>query len=79
MGGFHAVCTFVAVIGKIYGDAGLRDLLIQSGISTEGRVEQVLRGKHYNNAMFAYLCLYASLYRRKINAFEKWLTMKGKY
>ena len=79
MGGFHAVCIFMTVIGKIYNDAGLRDLLIQSGISTEGRVEQVLRGKHYNNAVFAHLCLYESLYRRKINAFEKWLTMKRKY
>ena len=39
MGGFHAVCIFTAVIGKIYGEAGLRDFLIQSGISTEGRVE----------------------------------------
>ena len=44
MGGFHTMCVFMAVIGKIYGDTGLRDLLIESGISTEGRVEQVLRG-----------------------------------
>ena len=57
MGGFHAVCIFMTVIGKISNDTGLGDLLIQSGISAEGRVEQVLRGKHYNNAMFAHLCL----------------------
>ena len=79
MGGFHTMCVFMAVIGKIYGDAGLRDLLIESVISTEGRVEQVLRGKHCNNAVFAHLCVYESLYRLKINAFENWLTMKGKY
>ena len=70
MGGISTMCVFMAVIGKIYGDAGLRDLLIGSGISTEGRVEQVLRGKHYNNAMFAHLCVYQSLYHLKINAFE---------
>ena len=57
MSRFYAVCIFMVVIGKIYGDAGLRDLLIQSGISAEGRVEQLLRGKHYNNAMFAHLCV----------------------
>ena len=57
MSRFYAVCIFMVVIGKIYGDAGLRDLLIQSGISTEGRVEQLLRGKHYNNAMFAHVCV----------------------
>ena len=79
MSGFHAVCIFMTVIGKIYGDAGLRDLLIQSGMSTEGRVEQVLRGQHYNNAMFVHLCFYERLYRLKINPFENWLTMKGKY
>ena len=55
MGGFHAMCVFMVVIGNMYDDAGLRDLLIESGISTEGRVEQIFRGKHYNNAMFAQL------------------------
>ena len=35
MGGFHTMCVFMAVIGKIYGDTGLRDLLIESSISTE--------------------------------------------
>ena len=70
----------MAVKGKIYGDAGLRDLLIESSISTEWKVAQVLREKdYYNNAMFAYLSVYESLYRLKINAFENWLTVKGKY
>ena len=79
MGGFHAVCIFMAGISKIYGDACLGDLLIQSGISTERRVDQVLRRNHYNNAMFAHLYVYESLDRLKVNAFGNWLTMKGKY
>ena len=29
--------------------------------------------------MFAHLCVYESLYCLKINAFENWLAMKGKY
>ena len=70
MRAFHVVSIFMAVIGKIYGEAGLRDLLIQSGISTEGRVEQVLRGKHYNNAIFAHLCVYERLFHLKINTCE---------
>ena len=28
--------------------------------------------------MFAHFCVHESLYRLKINAFENWLTMKGK-
>ena len=79
MSGFHAMYIFIAVIGKIYGDAGLRDFSIESGISGKGRVEQVLRGKRCNNALFCNLCVYESLYRLKINALENWLTMKGKY
>ena len=79
MGGFHTMCVFMAVIGKIYSDTGLWDLLIESGISTEGRVEQELHGKHYNNAMLAHLCVCKSLYHLKINAFQNWLTIKGKY
>ena len=57
MGGFHVMCIFMAVIGKIFGDAGLWNLLIESGVSTEGRVEQVLCGMHYNNAVFTHLCV----------------------
>ena len=79
MGGFHMMCVFMAVIGKIYSDTGLWDLLIESGISTEGRVEQELHGKHYNNAMLAHLCVCKSLYHLKINTFQNWLTIKGKY
>ena len=47
------MCIFVTAIGKIYGDAGLQDLLIESGISTEGRIEQAVHGKRYNNACSA--------------------------
>ena len=36
------MCIFMTAIGKIYGDASLQDLLIESGISTEGRID-----KHY--------------------------------
>ena len=32
MGGFHIECTFIAVIGKRFSDAGLRDLLIETGL-----------------------------------------------
>ena len=58
---------FIAVIGKIYGNAGLQDLQIESGILNERRVEQVLHRNHYNNAMFAHLCVCESLYCLKIN------------
>ena len=51
MGGFHACCSFVAVIGICFGDAGLKDLLIESGLDlVDGTVEEIMKGKQYNNA-----------------------------
>ena len=39
MGGFHTSCIFLGVIGKRFGDAGLKDLIIESGLLGEGSVE----------------------------------------
>lgn len=41
MGDFHVACVFLAVIGKRFGDAGLRDLLIESRIIGNGSLNGV--------------------------------------
>lgn len=51
MGSFHIACVFLAVIGKRFGESGLRDLLIESRIIGSGSVNGVLQGKHYNRAL----------------------------
>jgi hypothetical protein len=33
LGGFHTMSCFVASIGKLWGDSGLKDLLIESSVS----------------------------------------------
>ena len=48
MGGFHIAMTFLAVLGKRFGDAGLHDILVESGIVGTSAVHGVLSGKHYN-------------------------------
>ena len=48
MGAFHTACAFLAVIGKRFGDAGLHDLLIESGVLGSSAADSVLSGKHYN-------------------------------
>ena len=35
MGGFHACCSFLAVIGKRFEDAGLKDLITESDLHME--------------------------------------------
>ena len=37
-GDFHTACTSIACIGKILGDVGLKDLLVDSNVYTESTV-----------------------------------------
>ena len=66
---FHTSCIFMAVIGKRFGDAGLRD--IESNLLGESSVEQMLKGKHYNNAVRVLKYLYDAVKRHMIESFEK--------
>ena len=51
MGSFHTICSFLATIGKRFGDAGLGDIVTGSGIVRSGSVAAVLEGHHYNCAL----------------------------
>ena len=42
------ICTMLAIIGKRFNDAGLRDIDIESGVISRGSIDQVLVGRHYN-------------------------------
>ena len=53
---FHLLMMFLVVIGKRFGDAGLRDLAVQSGIISEGSVDKALDGHIYNRAVRMYNC-----------------------
>ena len=44
LGNFHLLMMFLGVIGKMFGDAGLKELSVQSGIISEGSVAKALDG-----------------------------------
>ncbi|CAB4004680.1 Hypothetical predicted protein [Paramuricea clavata] len=46
LGEFHACMSFMSVIGKRYGDAGLSDILIEAGVVAEGSLNGVISGHH---------------------------------
>ncbi len=71
LGGFHTMCIFIAVIGKRFGDAGLRDIVIESNLLGESSVEQMLKGKHYNNAMRILKYLYDAMKGHLIDSYEQ--------
>lgn len=71
LGAFHTMCIFIAVIGKRFGGTGLRDVVIESNLLGESSVEQMLKGKHYNNAVRVLKYLYDATKRHMIESSEK--------
>ena len=77
MGSFHIACTFLAVLGKRFADAGLRDLLVESGVIASGSVAAVLDGKHYNRGIRAHKIVWEAMSRLRWRQFESFLTNDG--
>ena len=50
MGVFHTICTFLALIGKRFQDAGLRGARVESEAIADGYAAVVLGGRSYNRA-----------------------------
>lgn len=63
MGNFHTMCNFMSSIGKMFGDAGLRDLAVESGVIAEGSINKVLDGKQYNRAVRLHKLMFEALMR----------------
>lgn len=62
LGEFHTVMTFLGVIGKRYGDAGMAAIITESQCIAAGSMKGVLNGHSYNRAMRANKLLMESLY-----------------
>ena len=77
MGGFHACCIFLSVIGKRFADACLKGLIIESRIMREESVDQVMNGKHFNNAMKIRHAVAVALTRKKNDSFIGWLKKRN--
>jgi hypothetical protein len=72
LGGFHTMSCFVASIGKLWGDSGLKDLLIESSVYAAGSVEQMMTGKQFNSAVRALPLVYEALSSLWLSAFFEW-------
>ena len=72
MGVFQTICTFLSVIGKRFQDAGLRDVIIESGVIVEGSVSGVLEGRTYNSAIRCHKLMFEALNRLALIGFNSW-------
>jgi len=63
MGTFHTMCNLLSILGKRFGDAGLRDLAVENNIIAEGSISKVLDGRHYNRGVRLHKIVYEGLLR----------------
>lgn len=68
MGMFHMLMMFMHILSKRFSDAGLRDVLIQSGVIAEGSVDKALSGKMYNRGVRMYKIMYEAVMRRVLDS-----------
>ena len=73
LGSFHTLCTYIASLGKLWGSAGLRDLLADSGVYAPGIVDLMLQGKEFNRAFPAFTKAYEALKQTYLESFWSWI------
>lgn len=54
LGDFHVAMSFLAILGKRFGDAGLQDVFIESQLVAENSISRVISGHHYNRCIRAH-------------------------
>ena len=73
MGGFHIILNYLAVIGKMFYNSGLEDLLIESDVYASGTASHLLKGKQYNRGIRAHKLVSEAFFRLQWSEFLSWL------
>ena len=76
-GGMHLLMSTIAAIGHLYGDAGLKLLLHESGMFATGSVQRILAGKDFDRALYALKLIDEALCARLIVNFKEWCKSTG--
>ncbi|XP_070548281.1 uncharacterized protein [Ptychodera flava] len=74
LGEFHTAMSFLSAIGKRFRDAGLEDIMIESGILAQGSVNGVMSGHHYNRSVRCHKLVAEAMHRLRFNEFLDSLT-----
>ena len=69
LGEFHTAMAFLGVIGKRFGDAGFRDIAIESNLVAEGSINGVISGHHYNRSLRCHKTLSEAMHRLRIQEY----------
>jgi hypothetical protein len=77
LGGFHELMCFIAAIGKIWGDAGLKEMIVDADIYASATAEQMLMGKQFHRAVRGLTLVYEVLTAIQIEEFIKWCSQES--
>ena len=77
LGGMHLLMAFIAAIGKLFGDGGLRQLLTVSDVYAEGTARQMLEGKQLSRAVRGLKLVLEATLQLYLEAAEKWANENG--
>ena len=73
LGGMHLTMSFIASIGKLYGDGGLLSMLVDSEVYAPTTAKLLLQGKQVSKGNRAMKLVLEALYRLFQEAFWTWL------
>ena len=73
MGTFHTICNALSILGKRFGDGGLKDICIEAELVAEGSIKGVVDGKQYNRAVRVHKYIYEALMRLAWAGFTHWV------
>ena len=71
-GGMHLLMSIFAGIGFLYGEAGLRQLLSDSGVYASVTATNILTGKDFDRGLMAFKLIDEALHNRLLKNFIAW-------
>ena len=77
-GGMHLLMSIFCGIGYLYRDAGLKNLLHESGVFAPGTVNQMLSGTDFDRALYGLKLVEEVLAKRFLIQFKVWCIDNGK-
>jgi len=77
LGGFPIALNYLAVIGKMFQDSGLHDIMVESEIYGSHAASVLLQGKSYNRGVRAHKIVLEGFLRMQWEAFLIWMARQG--
>ena len=76
-GGMHLLMSVISGIGYLYADAGLSNLLVDSGVFASRTVDHMLSGKDFDRALYGLKLLEEALSAQFLQQFYTWCERTG--